>query len=121
MDKVNISWGNFKVSTFHKIREGIAPFICFKLKENISLGLELTFSREMFEEMQLNVKVNLNDYLTDITYEDDMGWLSLIIEKHNCYIKKIDKDLFSIELNVVSENDNLDIIINHNISILGKE
>ena len=115
--KTDISWGEFTVSCHGKTRKGQAPFISFHLDNNILIGLEFTFSKEMFEESKVNIRVNCDDYLSDITYEDDGGWFSLILEKYNCYITRIDSKTFNVEL-TISGTDNINLEIIQNVQIL---
>lgn len=107
-----ITWGTFEVYSYGEKRTGISPFIAFNLENNIFIGLELTFSDKMFKEMQLDIKTNVNNYVSDITYEDEKGWVSLIIEKYNCNITRISNKNFIIELYLISDEFNINIDTN---------
>lgn len=58
----------------------------------------------MFENTKLNVLANIDEYISDITYENEKGWLSLIIEKHSCNIKRINESIFKIEFCIENED-----------------
>lgn len=117
-DKYNtsVSWGKFSVSSSLVKREGKAPFIEFIIEDNFLIGLELTFSKEMFEETPVNKKVDISRYLSDITFEDNKGWISIIENKYECYITRIDKNDFEFDFHIVC--DDFDDIAN--IDILSK-
>ena len=117
--EIKITWGNFDVCSNGKKNSGLAPFIEFNIENNIFLGLEFIFSREMFENTKLNITTNIDKYISDITYEDKDGWISLILEKYNCSITRMNENTFKIEFYVESkEIEELNIIINANIKIL---
>ncbi len=103
-----ITWGNFYVNLPEK-RTGIAPFISFNIEDKIIIGLEFVYSKEMWESTESYTKIDMQKYLTDITYEDKNGWISLIIEKHNCYITKLENNIFKINLFVDSISENIKI------------
>ncbi len=56
---IKVSWENFSVSYQGKRRTGIAPFISFDIEDKIFIGLELTFSNNMFKETKKNIKINI--------------------------------------------------------------
>lgn len=104
-----ITWGDFYAYSNGKKRTGIAPFIQFNIENKIFIGLEFVYSKEMWEDIKSCVKIDIKQYLTDITYEDEKGWISLIAEKHNCYITKIEENIFKIDLFVESTLENIKI------------
>lgn len=117
--KTRITWGNFEVYTDGNKRTGESPFITFAVENNIFIGLEITFSKDMFMNTVLNKKVSLKKYISDITYEDEKGWRSIISGEYNCDITRTSVNNFKIELNI--ENDEFDvinIIIDTNIELL---
>lgn len=76
----------------------IAPTIIF-LFENISLELELKCSQSFIKKLKINDKKNLTEYLSDIMYKDDKGWMSLIDSTYQLYIEKIKKNIFKVDFN----------------------
>jgi hypothetical protein len=58
-------------------------------------------------------------YISDITYEDKKGWISIVDKKYNCTIKRMDIRNFEIEFSVeVYEFDIIEITINTTIELL---
>ena len=116
---INISWGSFSSTLMGKKINGISPFIKFNINDSILIGLELIFSKEMFMETPINEKVDITRYLTDITYEDNNGWISIIIGNYTCYITRINEKNFILNFHVDYDDfDILNITINTDISIL---
>ena len=85
---------NFSVSHHGKIRKGIAPFITFNIDNDKFVGLEFTFSDEMFKQMKVNIKTNVKEYISDVVYEDVRGWISIINSEYDCDITRIDEKNF---------------------------
>jgi len=116
---INISWGSFSSTLMGKKINGISPFIKFNINDSILLGLELIFSKEMFMETPINEKVDITRYLTDITYEDGNGWISIIIGNYTCHITRINEKEFFFDFHIYNDEYNiLNITINSTISIL---
>ena len=105
---IDISWGNFSVHSNGKQKEGIAPFITFNIDDNIYIGLEFMVAKEMFASIKLNTIINIENYLSDIIYEDELGWISLITSQYHCQITRIDDKKFNLKLTVNA--DEVDII-----------
>lgn len=103
-----ITWGNFYIHSSEK-RTGISPFISFNIEDKIMIGLEFIYPKELWDSISPHVKIDIKKYLTDITYEDKKGWISLIIEEHGCYITKLEKNKFKINLFVESILENMKI------------
>ncbi len=98
---------------------GISSFIKFNINDSILIGLELIFSKEMFMETFIDEKVDITRYLTDITYEDNNGWISIIIGNYTCYITRINEKNFILNFYVDYDDfDVLNITINMDILIL---
>lgn len=70
--------------------------------------------------MKNNTKNNIKDSISDITYENDKGWISIIDGKYNCDIAKINKDTFNITFNITTKDidEEFNIKIDENINIL---
>ena len=111
-----IVWGNYDAVILGKRNTGVSPFIKFNIEDNIFIGIETVFSKELIKSMNVNEKFCLNSYITDITYEDEKGWVSIITSKYNCELIKLGENRFILELTVdSSEIDNLNINVNSNI------
>lgn len=108
---VEITWGNFSVTSHGKRRTGISPFISFNIENNRSIALEFTFSDEMFKQMKVNIKTNVKEYISDILYADERGWISAIDDKYECNITRINEKCFRIEFHMQSEKIIIDSII----------
>lgn len=113
---IKVKWGNFSAYSNGTKTSGTAPFITFNIKNSIFVGLEFIFSKEMFENTELNTVINIDKYISDITYEDEKGWASFITEKYNCNMTRINENIFKIEFYIESEEMN--IIIGTNIELL---
>jgi len=116
---IRVSWGEFSTVTNGQKRKGIAPFITFNSNE-IRVGLELVFSDVMFREMKLNNKIDISKYLTDITFEDKEGWISLGNGEYKGYITRIDEEKFKIEMFVVDKyEDDMKIELDEIVKVFG--
>ena len=107
---IKITWGNFNAQVAGKKIEGLAPFIQYNIENKIYIGIEFVFSKEMFESVELNKMININNYISDIIYEDKNGWISLIISKYNCNITRINQDTFKLELSLESNEFDINSI-----------
>ena len=113
----NIHWGNFE-RTHNKIKEkGIAPFFKFNIENKILIGLEFVYSKENWQNIPLQTKVNLNEYLSDITYEDNKGWISIITGNYNCTITRINDTEYKLDLLIKEEYEEIDITIDTEIEL----
>ena len=112
---IKVSWGEFSVSHCGKRRKGIAPFISFNIDNNKFVGLEFTFSDEMFKQMKENNKLNIKEYISDVLYEDERGWISIINSDYNCDITRIDEKNFKINFYIQAEEN---ISIDSKITLL---
>lgn len=114
-----ILWGTFSAVTNGQKRNGIAPRIMFCIN-NTLIGLELTFSKEMFENIELKTKTNIKRYISDVTYEDEKGWISIVDGQYNCDITRINDKDFQLEFHIIAHelDDIFDIFIEDIIEIL---
>ncbi len=111
-----ITWGNFNVSNENgRKRTGEAPFITFHIENGMSIGLEFTFLRVMFLNTKISIETNIKEYISDIIFENDEGWHSLILEKYDCNITRINQKTFHINFHV--EESKINIFINENIDL----
>lgn len=108
-----ITWSNFEHILKDKKIIGIAPFIQFNIDDKVLIGLEFSLSKEMLEKLKINKKININQYISDVTYEDEKGWVSLITWKYDCVITRINKVQFRLEFEILSnefETININIV-----------
>ncbi len=112
---IKVSWISYEVTRKGKKEQGLSPFIKFKVN-NSYIGLETIIDSEILRKMEFNKEINIKDYLSDITYEDKDGWISLIIDEYDLVIKRIDKELYNINFYV--NNDEIKIVINTDIKII---
>lgn len=120
--KVKISWSDFTVSSrrgYSVIKHyGTAPFITFNINDNIFIGLETTLSKEMIKNTKVNEQTDITKFISDITYEDEKGWISIINGEYVCYLVRKDVNKFQIVLDVKSEViENLNIFIDTIVEI----
>ena len=95
-----------------------APFIEFNINNNILIGLEFSLSSKMLSDFPLNKQNDVSQYLSDITYEDEKGWISLITWDYKCAITKTAKNEYKLQFNILSnEIEKLDIKIDTNLKI----
>jgi len=115
-----ISWEKFISYKYNQKRTGIAPRILFYV-DNINIEIELSFSKDMFEEMEIGNKSNIKEYITDISFTDGKGWITLMDGKYDFNITKINNKNFLIDFYVnynYLEEDDYNIIITEEIEIL---
>ena len=97
-----VSFGEYSVTQDSNVRIGSAPIITFKI-DNILIRLETTYDKKYLEELNTNDKKDINKYISDITYEDENGWVSLITGNYNCFITKYRNNKFVFELKCEAE------------------
>lgn len=120
--ETKVSWGEFTVNSYNdnvlSKRTGKSPIILFTIDE-IYIEIETTYSKEMFESMKLDKKEDITKYISDITYEDNKGWISIINGEYTCYLIRKNENNFQIILDSKSDEfEKLDIRINTIIEIL---
>ncbi|MBR1936993.1 MAG: hypothetical protein IJ842_04785 [Bacilli bacterium] len=113
-----VSFGEYSVMQDGKKRNGMAPFISFNC-DNILLGIETNYDKKWLEELKINDKQDISKYVTDIPYEDEKGWVSLILGKDKCFITKVKNNVFTIELKCEADecSEHYSIIINEDVEI----
>ncbi len=92
----------------HVNRKGKAPLICFKNNDFI-IRLETNLDVNILSNMELNIKDNITKYISDISYEDSEGWISLIYGEHDCYIERINNNSYRISLEINDEEFKINI------------
>ncbi len=112
----NVTWGNFSVSSHGKKRIGVAPFITFNIDDKIFIGLEFIFSDKMFQDCKIDTRINITEYLSDICYEDEKGWISITTGEYWLYITRVNSNSFKFEFYV--EDGEIKIIIDSIVVLL---
>jgi len=99
--------------------KGISPFISFDIENKIFVGIETRLPKETLENINYNEKLNITEYLTDITYEAEKGWISIITGTYNCFLTKMDNS-YKLELSVESNEleEKIKIGITSNINVI---
>ena len=67
---------NYKNDIKNK-RVGVAPFFSFSINDDISIGVEMVYSIEMFSNLKINYKEDVTEYITDILCDFGNGLLSI--------------------------------------------
>lgn len=113
--EVDVRWGTFVTCSQGQKRKGLSPFLTFCVNGEIFIGLELSFSKEMFENLENGVETSIDRYVTDITFEDESGWLSIYNGKHRCTVKRIAENEFKLCLEIRAKDldDEFNITIEH--------
>ena len=114
---VTVTFGDYNISQNGKRRSGRAPFISFKCN-NLYIGIELIYDEKWIIELKENNKKDISKFVSDITYEDEKGWISLNHGKYNCYLEKINNHEYKIELNCCAKEEEEMYIININEVII---
>ncbi|MBQ8132686.1 MAG: hypothetical protein IJ193_09360 [Bacilli bacterium] len=83
-----ISFGNFEVNDGKSIRKGISPILSFVTDQSKTIEIETTLSSEILEKVNNHALTNINKYITDINYEDQNGWLSLMTGEYKVDLVK---------------------------------
>ena len=93
-------------------------FISFKF-DNIFLGLETIYDKKWLKELKINDKKDISKYISDITYEDEKGWISLITGISKCFISKVENNKFVLEFSCEAEEcgEYYKILLNEEIDI----
>ena len=115
---INVLFGEYEVNQNGNSRNGESIFISYKF-DNISLGLETLYDKRWLKEIKINDKKDISNYISDITYEDENGWISLISGTYNCFVNKIENNIFVFEFNCESEEcgEYYNILVNEKVKI----
>lgn len=111
-----VSFGEYLVHQNGKKRIGKSPYITFKF-DDFKLSLELVYDKEWIKELKINDKKEISNYLTDIVYRDNTGWISLICGKYKCYLERINNDDYVLDFwcNTVDDEEEFHILLNEKI------
>ena len=116
-DNGNTMFGGYNVSDNRKKRNSEAPFIKFYTKSNVFVGVETVYDKRWLQELKLNYKKDITRYTTDITFEDEAGWVSLITGTYTCFLERISQNEFKLELSCKAYecDEEFNILISENI------
>ena len=112
-NKVKVTFGNYSVVQNGKKRNGKSPFISFECN-GLYIGIELTYDEKWLIELKENDKKDITKFVSDIIYEDQKGFISLILGKYACYLERINDCEYKIELICETEEGSEIFIININ-------
>lgn len=110
---IKVTYGNYSVTQMGNKREGISPIICF-IGDDFYVRLETTYDQKWFNKTNFNNIIDITRYISDISFEDKNGWMSLIGKKISCKLKKIEDKLFNIEFICDYEDFSEELHININ-------
>ena len=97
-----VSFGEYSVTQDDKKRVGKAPVISFD-SDKMHLKIETIYDKKWLKELKINDKKDITKYISDVTYEEGKGWMSLTPGNCKCSIYRIDNDIFVIEFNCETE------------------
>ncbi|MCH5166581.1 MAG: hypothetical protein J1F35_01690 [Erysipelotrichales bacterium] len=110
----DIKWGRFTRTINSVEKTGIAPRVFFyvgdenKVKEVI---IELTFTKDEFQNMKINKEVDIQKEIIDIIYNDESGWISLGNTNFSCSLTKVEDRKFHVNFNCKDTFENISIEI----------
>lgn len=110
--KIEVLWDNFEVISNDKKIKGVSPFISFNIDNNIIIEIETSISKETLENININEKINITQYLTDIIFEEQKGSRSIIDWKYNFEMTKINSNFFKIEFDINNNDEKIKIDCN---------
>lgn len=100
-------------------KEGVAPRLFFYVggcDDEKQILIELSFTKEEFDNMELNQEEDITKEITDIGYSDNKGWLTLIDSKFTCSLTKIDDNKAQIKFNCKDDFEDITIEIDEIVS-----
>ena len=113
---VKVTYGKYDVKQNGQQRVGVSPIIEFKF-DDILLGIETTYDREWLKELKINDKQDISKYVSDVPFEDEQGFISLIGGICECYITRVSETEFIIDLNLdTNDSDDIKIILNEKVT-----
>lgn len=110
--KIEVLWDNFELGSNNKKIKGVSPFISFNINNNIIIEIETNISKETLENININEKINITQYLTDIIFEEQKGSRSIIDWKYNFEMTKINSNFFKIEFDINNNDEKIKIDCN---------
>ena len=110
--KIEVLWDNFELGSNNKKIKGVSPFISFNIDNNIIIEIETNISKETLENININEKINITQYLTDIIFEEQKGSRSIIDWKYNFEMTKINSNFFKIEFDINNNDEKIKIDCN---------
>lgn len=117
---IKVSYGKYQKKKSGNIIKGESPIIKITLIEaKIYISLETTYDRSLFKKLDIGEKVDISDSLSDISYEDKDGWISLIYGYHKCIVERKNEKVFNFKISCKADEcgENYNILINENIDI----
>lgn len=115
---IRVTFGKYEKKKFDNIIKGESPIITLT-KDQIYIRLETTYDKNLFSKLIIGNKVDISDSISDISYEDKDGWISLIYGYHKCIVERINDKVFNFKLDCITDEGqkNYNISINENIDM----
>jgi len=60
--------------------------------------------KKWLKELKINDKKDISNYISNILYEDEKGFISLILGTYRCFVNRIEHNMFAFEFNCRSED-----------------
>ena len=115
----NVPFLSYEVTRNGEKKIGKSPSFEFAADDKNFIKIETTYDKEDLKNNEINERIDIKRYVSDIVYVDEKGWASLICGKYSCFITKLDKDSFRVELICIDDtfNEITDIKIDEKIKI----
>ncbi len=81
----------------------------FIIKNDIQLEIETKISNNILSNMNINNHLDINKYITDIEYQDENGYTTLIHEKYYSLLTRINEKDFNIKFKIESNDINIKV------------
>lgn len=115
---IRVTFGKYEKKKLGNIIKGESPIITLT-KDQIYIRLETTYDKNLFSKLIIGNKADISDSISDISYEDKDGWISLIYGYHKCIVERINDKVFNFKLDCITDEGqkSYNISINENIDM----
>lgn len=117
---MSVSYGEYQKKRSGNVIIGESPIITITLKnDKIRIRIETTYDKILFTKLSVAKQVDISDSLSDISYEDEDGWISLICGYHKCIIERINEKVFNFKLDCIADEceENYSISVDENVDM----
>ena len=112
-----IEYTNFKVTTYGVKKEGVSPIIKLLVEDKILIRIETILSKDILLPLENHSSIDISRFITDISYEDEDGWTSIITGLSTAKLIK-ENNKYNIELNV---NEEVELTLKLEISLFDEK
>lgn len=107
-NKYKVEYGKYSIKRKDKRINGTSPTIFFELAGTTSciIGVETVYDKKYLEELKISDKKDIKEYISDITYEDKDGWVSLICGNFESTIEKKKEKEFELNFKCNAKENN---------------